>query len=153
MKYGRKDVCRLLNWQKDETSTIYGYRSKHKTCPIFITYHKSENIEASTDYGDEFLNRNTLRWFTRSKRNLQSSEVKDILKHKNTGLDIHIFVKKDDDEGSSFYYMGQVDLIENSEEEEVMKDKNGNDVSVVTMNLQFRKEIPLNVYDYFMLPT
>ena len=43
--------------------------------------------------------------------------------------------------------------IDNSEEEEVMKDKNGNDVSVVTMNLQFRKEIPLNVYDYFMLPT
>lgn len=152
-KYGRKDVCRLLNWQKDETSTIYGYRSKHNTCPIFITYHKSENIEASTDYGDEFLNRNTLRWFTRSKRNLESSEVKEILKHKNTGLDIHIFVKKDDDEGSSFYYMGQVDLIDNSEEEEVMKDKNGNDVSVVTMNLQFRKEIPLNVYDYFMLPT
>ena len=150
-KYGRKDVCRLLNWRDDETSTIYGYRTKYNTCPIFITYHKSEDVEASTDYGDEFISRNTLRWFTRSKRTLQSAEVKEILNHKNTNTDIHIFVKKDDDEGTSFYYLGQVDLIEGSEKEEWMKDKNGNDVPVVTMNLQFRNEIPQNIYHYFTL--
>src|SRR5699024_3671864 len=33
-KYGRKDVCRLLNWDKDEASTMYGYKYKHGTCPI-----------------------------------------------------------------------------------------------------------------------
>ena len=149
-KYGRKDVCRLLNWRDDETSTIYGYRTKNNTCPIFITYHKSEDVEASTDYGDEFISRNTLRWFTRSKRTLQSAEVKEILNHINTNTDIHIFVKKDDDEGTNFYYLGQVDLKEGSEKEEWMKDKNGNDVPVVTMNLQFRNEIPKNVFDYFV---
>jgi superfamily II DNA or RNA helicase/HKD family nuclease len=26
-KYSRKDVCRILNWQKDEHSTIYGYKN------------------------------------------------------------------------------------------------------------------------------
>ena len=26
-KYGRKDVCRLLNWEKDISSTLYGYRT------------------------------------------------------------------------------------------------------------------------------
>src|SRR5699024_12165233 len=29
-KYSRADECRLLNWEKDETSTIYGYKNKHK---------------------------------------------------------------------------------------------------------------------------
>jgi superfamily II DNA or RNA helicase/HKD family nuclease len=153
MKYGRKDICRLLNWEKDETSTIYGYRTKHNTCPIFITYHKSDDVEASTNYGDEFLNRTTLRWFTRSRRTLETSEVKQILNHKKTGVDIHIFVKKDDDEGSSFYYLGQADVGEGSERQEVMQDKKGNDVSVVTMKLLLRNEIPMNVHDYFMTPT
>ena len=36
-KYSRKDVCRLMNWDKDESSTMYGYRIKHNTCPIFVT--------------------------------------------------------------------------------------------------------------------
>ncbi|MFN4214776.1 DUF3427 domain-containing protein [Exiguobacterium sp.] len=53
-KYTRKDACRLLNWEKEEQSTMYGYKVKHQTCPIFVTYHKSEDVEAS-DYGHEFL--------------------------------------------------------------------------------------------------
>lgn len=39
-KYSRRDVCRLLNWPHDDSSTIYGYRAKYNTCPIFVTYHK-----------------------------------------------------------------------------------------------------------------
>ena len=41
-KYSRKDVCRLLNWEKDDSATIFGYRIKHNTCPIFVTYEKKE---------------------------------------------------------------------------------------------------------------
>ena len=33
-KYSRKDVCRLLNWSKDEHATMYGYRSD----PILAQY-------------------------------------------------------------------------------------------------------------------
>ena len=43
-KYSRKDVCRLMNWDKDESSTMYGYRIKHNTCPIFVTYEKKDDI-------------------------------------------------------------------------------------------------------------
>ena len=53
-KYSRKDVCRLMNWDKDESSTIYGYRIKHNTCPIFVTYEKQEDISDSTKYEDAF---------------------------------------------------------------------------------------------------
>ena len=81
-KYGRKDVCRLLNWRSDETSTIYGYRTKHNTCPIFITYNKSDDTEGLVKYGDEFLNRKVLRWFSRPNLTLSSKEIKEILKHR-----------------------------------------------------------------------
>src|SRR5690606_14251858 len=54
-KYSRRDACRLLNWPHDDSSTIYGYRAKHNTCPIFVTYHKKEEVETSQAYGDEFL--------------------------------------------------------------------------------------------------
>lgn len=42
--YTRKDVCRILNWAKDESAVVYGYRVKYNTCPIFVTYKKDENI-------------------------------------------------------------------------------------------------------------
>ena len=32
-KYSRKDACKLLNWNADESSTMYGYKPKHNTCP------------------------------------------------------------------------------------------------------------------------
>ncbi|MBG6037177.1 DUF3427 domain-containing protein [Proteus cibarius] len=44
-RYSRKDICRLLNWHKDESSTIYGYRLKHNTLPIFTTYQKNGRFE------------------------------------------------------------------------------------------------------------
>lgn len=38
--YTRKDVCRILNWAKDESAVVYGYRVKYNTCPIFVTYKR-----------------------------------------------------------------------------------------------------------------
>lgn len=93
-KYSRKDVCKLLNWHKDEASTMYGYKVKHNTCPIFITYHKDDDVDASVAYGDELLNESVLLWYTRSKRTLKSKEVQTIISSEETNVDLHIFIKK-----------------------------------------------------------
>ena len=53
-KYSREDFVKLLNWDKDESGTINGYRMKHRTLPLFITYDKHENISDNTKYDDEF---------------------------------------------------------------------------------------------------
>src|SRR5699024_12853801 len=74
-KYTKKDVCRLLNWDQDEKGTMFGYRTKHQTTPIFITYHKQDDVELSVDYGDEFLNPKTLLWYTRNQRTFKSNEI------------------------------------------------------------------------------
>src|SRR5690625_7590414 len=86
---------------------MFGYRTKHQTTPIFITYHKQDDVELSVDYGDEFLNPKTLLWYTRNQRTFKSNEIKEILYSDEYDNTIHIFVKKDDDEGSDFYYLGK----------------------------------------------
>jgi superfamily II DNA or RNA helicase/HKD family nuclease len=147
-KYSRKDACRLLNWKNDESSTMYGYKTKYHTCPIFITYHKKDEIESSVDYGDEFLNQEVLKWFTRSNRTLKSEEVQKIIEAEKNNIDIHIFVKKDDDEGSDFYYMGQAIPDKTSVQQSEMEDKNKKTLPVVHMNLVMEKPIDSKLYHY-----
>jgi len=149
-KYTRKDVCRLLNWDNDESSTIYGYKTKHGTCPIFVTYHKSDKVESSVAYGDELINQETMHWFTRSNRSLASEEVKKILGASENGTDIHIFVKKDDDEGGDFYYLGQALPEPESVQESLMKDKNHRDIPVVQMDMKLEKSVEQKLYRYLV---
>ena len=149
-KYSRRDVCRLLNWAKDDSSTIYGYRTKHGTCPIFVTYHKKEELDSSVAYGDEFLSPELFRWFTRSKLTLESNEVKTILAAKERGIDIHLFTKKDDGEGYDFYYMGTTTIAENSPKEEKMYDKNQKQIPVVTMNMVLEQPVQYDIYHYLV---
>jgi len=97
-KYSRKDVCRILNWSKDEHSTVYGYKIKSNTCPIFVTYAKREDILASIKYQDYFLSNSNFHWMTRHNRTVDSQDVLNIKKCKETGLRICLFVKKSDAE-------------------------------------------------------
>ncbi|MEH7109157.1 DEAD/DEAH box helicase [Bacillus sp. JJ1764] len=149
-KYSRRDACRLLNWPHDDASTIYGYRAKHNTCPIFVTYHKKDEVETSQAYGDEFLSPELFRWFTRNRLTLGSIEVKNITSYKESGMKIHLFTKKDDGEGTDFYYLGQVDIAEDSIRNETMPDGKGNHLSVVTMNLVLEQPVQYDIYHYLV---
>lgn len=146
-KYSKKDICRLLNWNTDEKGTIFGYRPKYNTCPIFITYHKSDKVEESIDYGDELLNPKVLRWYTRNNRTLQSKEVKEIIEAKENGNNIHLFVKKDDDEGNEFYYIGEALPEESTIEQTVMESK-GKELPVVRMNMILDNPVEPTLYKY-----
>ncbi|MCC2250404.1 MAG: DUF3427 domain-containing protein [Bacillota bacterium] len=149
-KYTRKDACKLLNWDNDESSTLYGYKPKHQTCPIFVTYHKNDGVEASINYRDEFINPEVFKWYTRSKRTLNSEEVKKIVHAKEMNMELHLFIKRDDDEGSGFYYLGQTLPDENT----IIQDKMLNDIEkeipVVHMNLVLEKPIDHKLYQYII---
>jgi len=149
-KYSRRDACRLLNWPHDDSSTIYGYRAKHNTCPIFVTYHKKDEVETSQAYGDEFLAPELFRWYTRNRLSLDSNEVKTILSYKETGLQIQLFTKKDDGEGSDFYYLGEVEVADDTPKNETMPDGKGNRLSVVTMNLVLEQPVQYDIYHYLV---
>ncbi|WP_456272426.1 DUF3427 domain-containing protein [Bacillus sp. AK031] len=149
-KYSRKDACKLLNWQNDESATVFGYKTKHGTCPIFVTYHKNEDVESSVNYTEEFINQEIFRWSTRSNRRLDSDEVQTILNAKQLGIDLHFFIKKDDDEGTDFYYLGKALPELGSEEEGTMVNDKGKILPVVRMNLHLENEVESSLYHYLM---
>lgn len=109
-KYSRKDVCRILNWEKDISSTVYGYRTQNKQTPCFVTYRKSEGISLGTQYNDHFINPQTFAWESRSNRKIDSSEIQNVI-HSELIL---LFIKKSDGEGTDFYCLGEVSIVDNS---------------------------------------
>ena len=58
---------------------MYGYKVDvySNSCPIFVTYHKDDDVSASTSYEDSFVSENTLRWFTQQE-DFAEQEVRSI---------------------------------------------------------------------------
>lgn len=143
-RYSRRDVCRLLNWADNQESTVYGYKTDKATmtCPIFVTYHKDSEISESIRYEDTLIDRSTLHWFTRNRRTLKSNELQPIL---NGDADLHLFAKREDAEGTEFYYLGQADSTNPQQTE--MLGKNNKPVDVVTTDLKLRVPLPAELFD------
>jgi superfamily II DNA or RNA helicase len=146
-RYTRQDACRLLGWGKDLTSTIYGYLidyKKTRTCPVFVTYAKdSGKISASVDYQDRFESEEVFSWYTRHGVRANSKEPVAI---RSGGIRMLLFVKKSDDEGSEFYYLGDMTLME--DQEETMPGKNGEALPVVHMRFRMRDPVSDAIYAY-----
>lgn len=147
-KYSRKDVCRLMNWDKDESSTMYGYRIKHNTCPIFVTYEKKSDISDSTKYEDEFINNQIFSWMTRNGVSLNSRESEDIINYKQTGLKICLFIKKSDGEGTDFYYMGEVEPIKWNET--TIRNNKGKKLPIVNFIFRLKHSVRDDIYEYIV---
>lgn len=149
-RYSRKDVCRLLNWDSNQQGVMFGYKvdMASQSCPIFITYHKDEEVSASTQYEDELLDPSTVKWFTRSKRTLASPEVQAI-----TGEEVplHVFAKKDDAEGTDFFYLGQASPREPVQTQ--MPGNKGSMLDVVTMKLDLEAPLEDSLHEYFLRPS
>jgi superfamily II DNA or RNA helicase/HKD family nuclease len=150
-KYTRKDACRLLNWEKDVSSTIYGYTVKEDSTPIFVTYHKDENVSESIQYEDEILNSNVFSWMTRHGISTNSKEVKMIMKHKETNMRIDLFVKKDDFDKDEFFYLGEV-IPNHYFDKEIVVDSTTNKTKpIVNIHFKFKHELQDDMYEYFKL--
>lgn len=139
-RYTRKDVCRLLNWDKDLSAPMYGYWVGEQECPIFITYRKDEKVMTSRNYQNSLANNTAIRWYTRSPRSLESAEVQRLLAVKANGtpqVKLHIFAKRSDAEGKGYTYLGPATIDRNTVAEETMTTDRPKPKRVVGMNLKF----------------
>lgn len=148
-KYSRKDVFKILNWAKDENpQNVGGYMTKKTDdefhCPVFVTYEKSDEISDSIKYKDFFIDNTRFNWMSKSKRSLTSPDVSSILNQEDNHIQIMLFVKKDDNEGTDFYYMGNMKTVKESAEQTQME--SGESV----VNIQFDMETPVSqsMYNY-----
>jgi hypothetical protein len=146
-KYSRKDVCRLLNWERDDSSTMYGYKIKDGTCPIFVTYEKKEDIASSTKYEDQFVNNRLFSWMTRSRVSKDSTEAQEIIHYREKGLKIYLFIKKSDGEGTDFYYMGKVNPI--TWTETTINNDDGKKLPIMNFQMELEHGVRNDIYEYF----
>lgn len=141
-QYDRKDVCRLLNWPKDVSAPMYGYRVGEKETPIFITYQKDSKKKRNACYQNTLENGHSLRWYTRTPRHLDSDEVQRLLY--TDEMKLHLFVKRSDAAGKEFYYLGTADIQKDSVKEEKIGLKQK---SAVDMNLVLNHPLKQSIYN------
>jgi superfamily II DNA or RNA helicase/HKD family nuclease len=146
-KYSRKDVCRILNWELNEEATVYGYKISKNSCPIFVNYHKEENIASSTKFPEKFLNSSQFLWNSKPQRRLTNTTIMAIRNHENL-LRLPLFMKKHNGEGTDFYYMGDVKPIDNSFKETTITNDKDKDVPVVKVILEMTKPVEDSIYNY-----
>lgn len=148
-KYSRKDVFRILNWDICPVmASIGGYSisNDRSNCALFVNYHKNENIASTQKYQDRFINENIFEWSTKSNRKIESPEVQNILKIST--IRKPLFIKKRNDEGDEHYYMGDVDVIKNSERGDELPNEKGDLKPVVIMQFQMQNPVESNLYKY-----
>jgi hypothetical protein len=115
------------------------------TCPVFITYKKSDEISDSIKYEDYFIDNSRLNWMSKNKRTSTSPDVSVILDQARNKIEIPLFVKKDDNEGTDFYYLGN--MKRDTFEDTTMKSE-GKSVNVVNIRFDLENAVPQELYNY-----
>lgn len=149
-KYRRRDVLRMLNWHEQMVDqNIGGYTYKDGKFIIFITLQKGEDFKgAQMAYEDELIDETTMRWFTKSPRTLASPEVKAL--QDADSWTIHLFVKKSDDEGKEFYYLGEATPIQDTIKQLSKPTQEGKAQNVVEMDLRLAEAVDTKLFKYLV---
>ena len=83
---------------------------------------------------------------SRNNRRIDSRELKPLVNYDND-LDIRLFVKKSDDEGIDFYYIGKLSRIKH---EQLYRNIDGKDNPIVNFKFKINPAVDENIYNYFM---
>ena len=148
-KYSRKDCFRILNWEVQPLAQSVGgymFHSENKNCPIFVNYHKEEDISDTTKYEDGFIDTSTIAYMSKSGRTLSSPDVVKFKEAEKLGIRLSLFVKKENAEGDDFYYIGDVSPIKNDFKQTTMGEEDL--VSVVKMMFYIESPIERSMYNY-----
>ena len=147
-KYSRRDVSFLMNCGKDLSSTMYGMKRIGKDVFIFVTYHKEEAnsedknyVDGKPDYADAFANNSIFRWDSQIGKGPESSYMQEVTQAERK----HLLVKKSDAE-TSFYYMGQFDIIDIKADKKLNNSGVLKDITKVAMQMQHSVREDLLMY-------
>mgnify|MGYP002518513988 FL=1 len=155
-QYSYKEVCLGLNYEKNLTAVIGGYKfdKRTNTFPIFVNYDKDPNLESSTNYFDKFINERLFSWESKKKRHLDSREFDPLLRPSSPQAQIYLFVRKankdKDNDAKKFFFLGKIKPIGEAKEvlREVEEKGQKKPLSYVDINFLLEKEVRKDIYDY-----
>lgn len=150
-KYTYEDVCRLLEWEKNEVATnIGGYKfnKETKTYPVFINYNKGEDISDTIKYEDRFESSSMLIGISKQPRKVDSPDIVQMYNAEKDGVEMSLFVRKNKDDKSSkeFYFLGNIKAV-GTPTPITMKNTNK---SAVEINYQLSTPVREDLFDYFV---
>lgn len=102
----------------------------------------------SRKYKDYFINNTRFNWMSKNKRYLNSPDVDAILNQENNNIQIELFIKKDDNEGTDFYYIGKMKTDYESKEQTQIPNEKGQMLPVVNLQFDIEPSVPQNLYSY-----
>ena len=148
-KYSRKDCFRVLNWSEQPLAQSVGgymFHPADKNCPIFVNYHKEDDISDTTKYEDGFIDTSNIVYMSKSKRKLSSPDVIKFKEARERCIRLPLFIKKENAEGDDFYYMGDVV----PEPGNFIQTTMGVDkkVNVVKMSFYLERPVERDMYEY-----
>ena len=122
-----------------------------QNCPIFVKYKKDEKIADTMKYEDKFINNFTLEWYSKNSRTFKSGDVIDIIESSQNNMRLPLFLKKDDNEGLDFYFLGDLKVDKSFLEETFIFDKkNDKKKAIVKMRMHLDKPIKEDLYRYII---
>lgn len=142
-KYSKWDMACLLNWC--ERDPVYGYVTKDnpldskKSCPICVTYDHYNHV-------NEFKDKQTISWVTTTPRTFESKDIKKIMNYEDENIMFHLFIKKNNDDGKEFYYIGPVVPI--NPEEGTLTNTKGDVKPTVYFDLKLKYPVREDIFDY-----
>ncbi|MBU3227094.1 DUF3427 domain-containing protein [Clostridium algidicarnis] len=150
-KYTYEDVCRLLEWKKEEVPlNIGGYKfdKTTKTYPVFINYKKSSDITDSINYEDRFQSPSQLIAISKVGRTITSDDIVQAYSAEENGVEMSLFVRKnkDDKVSKEFYFLGKIKAI-GKPIQFIMKNTNK---TAVEIKYQLVTPIREDIYDYII---
>ena len=148
-KYNYEQVCQLLEWPKNVVAQNMGgykYNEETNTYPVFINYHKADDIQESIRYEDSFINPFILKAISKAPRYLRSKDVKRILRANELDIAMHLFVRKNKLD-KSFYYLGPINPRDPKYAKEIIMLS-----GKPAVELEYQLEVPVrdDIYDYII---
>ncbi len=85
---------------------------------------------------------------TRSRVSLESKEAQQIIHANENAEKIFLFVKKSDDEGSDFYYMGEVSPV--SWKQTTIENDRKEELPIMNFKLKLKNPVREDLYEYLV---
>ena len=83
-----------------------------------------------------------------SSRTFESKDIREIMDYEKNNMKFYLFMKKNNDEGKEFYYMGPIIPTEPTETK--VKDKDNVLRDTVSFKLKLKYPIREDIYEYFI---
>ncbi|MDX8335887.1 DUF3427 domain-containing protein [Candidatus Cetobacterium colombiensis] len=113
--YNMRDVALICNYEmKHSAFRGSGLLTNGNEYFLFVELHKDEDIKDSIKYNDKILNRYKFQWESPNSTKVNSERGQNIVKNKERGINLHIFVRKfreSDGVVQPYIYIGKGDCV------------------------------------------